>query len=78
MKLKSQNSQDTVKEKGIEFTVTDKEVIEKANGIVQGMSGSPIIQNNKIVGCVTHVSGNNPMTGYGLYIDWMLEMDSQE
>ena len=72
------NSQDTVKEKGIEFTVTDKEVIEKANGIVQGMSGSPIIQNNKIVGCVTHVSGNNPMTGYGLYIDWMLEMDSQE
>lgn len=72
------NSQDEVKEKGIEFKVTDKEVIEKANGIVQGMSGSPIIQNNKIIGCVTHVSGNNPMTGYGLYIDWMLEMDSQE
>ena len=39
------------------------------------MSGSPIIQNNKIVGCVTHVSGNNPIIGYGLYIDWMLEMD---
>lgn len=69
------NDQDSIKEKGIEFTVTDQEVINKANGIVQGMSGSPIIQNNKIVGCVTHVSGNNPIIGYGLYIDWMLEMD---
>ena len=39
------------------------------------MSGSPIIQNDKIIGCVTHVSGNNPMLGYGLYIEWMLEMD---
>ena len=55
------NDQDSIKEKGIEFTVTDQEVINKANGIVQGMSGSPIIQNNKIVGCVTHVSGNNPI-----------------
>ena len=55
--------------------MTYQEVINKANGIVQGMSGSPIIQNNKIVGCVTHVSGNNPIIGYGLYIDWMLEMD---
>ncbi|WP_296878804.1 SpoIVB peptidase S55 domain-containing protein [Thomasclavelia sp.] len=72
------NSQDEIKEKGIEFKVTDNSVIEKANGIVQGMSGSPIIQNDKIIGCVTHVSGNNPITGYGLYIDWMLEMDKQE
>ncbi|WP_294579184.1 SpoIVB peptidase S55 domain-containing protein [uncultured Thomasclavelia sp.] len=72
------NKQDTAMEKGIEFTVTDQEVLKKANGIVQGMSGSPIIQNNKIIGCVTHVSGNNPMTGYGLYIDWMLEMEQQD
>ena len=72
------NSQDEIKEKGIEFKVTDNSVIEKANGIVQGMSGSPIIQNDKIIGCVTHVSGSNPITGYGLYIDWMLEMDKQE
>ena len=41
------NDQDSIKEKGIEFTVTDQEVINKANGIVQGMSGSPIITNNK-------------------------------
>lgn len=71
------NKQDSVKEKGIEFKVTDQNVISKANGIIQGMSGSPIIQNDKIIGCVTHVSGNNPMTGFGLYIEWMLEMDKQ-
>lgn len=71
------NDQETVKEKGIEFKVTDQNVINKANGIIQGMSGSPIIQDDKIIGCVTHVSGNNPMTGYGLYIEWMLEMDKQ-
>ena len=47
-------------------------------GRIQLFIFGDIIQNNKIVGCVTHVSGNNPMTGYGLYIDWMLEMDSQE
>lgn len=71
------NPQDSAKEKGIEFIVTDQDVIKKANGIVQGMSGSPIIQNNKIIGCITHVSGSNPIVGYGLYIDWMLEMDKQ-
>ena len=71
------NNQDTIKEKGIEFKVTDQNVINKANGIVQGMSGSPIIQDDKIIGCVTHVSGNNPMIGFGLYIEWMLEMDKQ-
>ena len=66
-----------IKEKGIEFKVTDQNVIDKANGIIQGMSGSPIIQDDKIIGCVTHVSGNNPMTGFGLYIEWMLEMEKQ-
>ena len=71
------NDQDSVKEKGIEFKVTDQNVIDKANGIIQGMSGSPIIQDDKIIGCVTHVSGNNPMTGFGLYIEWMLEMEKQ-
>ena len=53
----------------VEFKVTDQAVTKQANGIVQGMSGSPIIQNDKIIGCVTHVSGNNPMLGYGLYIE---------
>jgi len=52
--------------------VTDKELLEKAGGIVQGMSGSPIIQNEKIVGAVTHVLVNKPDVGYGIYIEWML------
>lgn len=71
------NNQDLIKEKGIEFKITDQDVIKETNGIIQGMSGSPIIQNDKIIGCVTHVSGNNPIIGFGLYIDWMLEMDKQ-
>lgn len=65
--------QETSKEKGITFELIDKEIIKKTNGIVQGMSGSPIIQNNKIIGCVTHVNKSNGLIGYGLYIDWMLE-----
>ena len=52
--------------------VTDKKLIERAGGIVQGMSGSPIVQNGKFVGAVTHVFINDPLRGYGLYADWML------
>ena len=52
--------------------VTDKKLIEKTGGIVQGMSGSPIIQNDKIVGAVTHVFLNDSTKGYGVYIDWMM------
>ena len=56
------------------FTVkiTDPALIEKTGGIIQGMSGSPIIQNGKIVGAVTHVLINDPATGYGIFIDNML------
>ena len=46
---------------------------QKTGGIFQGMSGSPIIQNGKLVGAVTHVLINKPDVGYGIYIDWMLE-----
>ena len=53
--------------------VTDKELLERTGGIVQGMSGSPIIQNGKLVGAVTHVLINKPDVGYGIYIDWMLK-----
>jgi len=57
--------------------VTDKNLLERTGGIVQGMSGSPIIQNNRIIGAVTHVFVNNPEKGYGIYIEWMLsECDS--
>jgi stage IV sporulation protein B len=52
--------------------VTDKTLIEKTGGIVQGMSGSPIIQNGKIVGAVTHVMVGDPTTGYGIFIENML------
>lgn len=52
--------------------VTDKDLISKTGGIVQGMSGSPIIQNNKLIGAVTHVFVNNPTKGYGIFIENML------
>lgn len=52
--------------------VTDKSLIEKTGGIVQGMSGSPILQNGNIVGAVTHVFVNNPTKGYGIFIENML------
>lgn len=54
------------------FRVTDKELLNKTGGIVQGMSGSPIVQNNKIIGAVTHVFVNDPTKGFGIYLDWML------
>ena len=52
--------------------VTDKALISKTGGIIQGMSGSPIIQNGKLVGAVTHVLINDPTTGYGIFIENML------
>ncbi len=52
--------------------VKDKKLIEKTGGIVQGMSGSPIIQNGKLVGAVTHVMINDPTVGYGIFIENML------
>ena len=64
--------QDQPGSKSMLIKVTDKELLEKTGGIVQGMSGSPIIQNGKIIGAVTHVLINKPDVGYGIYIDWML------
>ena len=60
-------------EKSFVIRITDKELLEMTNGIIQGMSGSPIIQNNKIVGAVTHVFMNDPTKGYGIYIEWVFE-----
>lgn len=59
--------------KGLEFEVTDKKLLKSCGGIVQGMSGSPIIQNNRIIGAVTHVFVNNPKKGYGIFAEWMVE-----
>lgn len=53
--------------------VTDEELLSKTGGIIQGMSGSPIIQNGKLVGAVTHVFVNSPEKGYGIFIDNMLK-----
>jgi len=58
--------------KGLVIKVTDPRLLEKTGGIVQGMSGSPIIQNGRLIGAVTHVFVNDPTTGYGVHIEWML------
>ena len=61
------------KMKEITIEVTDKELLKKTGGIVQGMSGSPIIQDGKLIGAVTHVFVNNPEKGYGILAETMLE-----
>lgn len=65
--------QDSPEDKSMVIRVTDKKLLEESGGIVQGMSGSPIIQNDRIVGAVTHVFVNDPQRGYGIFIEWMLE-----
>lgn len=67
------NFQSSSSEKSMVIKITDKDLISKTGGIVQGMSGSPIIQNGKLIGAVTHVFVNDPTKGFGIYIDWMLE-----
>ena len=64
---------ETPKIKNITFKITDEELLNETGGVVQGMSGSPIIQNNKIIGAVTHVIIDNPENGYGIFITTMLE-----
>ncbi|WP_051931524.1 SpoIVB peptidase [Clostridium sp. KNHs214] len=59
--------------KSMVIRITDKRLLNSTGGIIQGMSGSPIIQNNKVVGAVTHVLVNKPDVGYGIYIEWMLK-----
>lgn len=59
--------------KNMRIKVTDERLIEESGGIVQGMSGSPIIQNNRIIGAVTHVLVNDPTRGYGIFIENMLD-----
>ena len=55
------------------LTVTDKQLLSMTGGIVQGMSGSPIVQNGKVVGAVTHVLVKDSTKGYGIFIENMLE-----
>lgn len=69
-------------QKGMILRVTDERLLEKTGGIVQGMSGSPILQDGRIIGAVTHVYLSDATQGYGMYIEWMLEksdaMDASE
>ena len=65
--------QDKPGPKSMVIKVIDEELLEKTGGIVQGMSGSPIIQDDKLIGAVTHVLINKPDVGYGIYIEWMLK-----
>ena len=65
------NYQNYSNDKSMVIRVTDLDLINKTGGIVQGMSGSPIIQNGRLVGAVTHVFVNDPTKGFGVYLDWM-------
>ena len=60
-------------QKNFVIKITDKRLLDTTGGIVQGMSGSPIIQNGKLVGAVTHVLVNDPTKGYGIFIENMLK-----
>ena len=66
------NYQKKANDKSLVFRVKDKRLLSLTGGIVQGMSGSPIMQNGKIVGAVTHVFLADPTKGYGVYVDWMV------
>jgi len=73
IEIESISEQSEPSDKSMVIKVTDEELINECGGIVQGMSGSPIIQNDRIVGAVTHVFVNDAQRGYGLFIEWMLE-----
>ncbi len=64
-------------EKGMVIRITDENLLSKTNGIIQGMSGSPIIQNDKIIGAVTHVFVQDPTKGYAIFIENMLSQENQ-
>ena len=64
--------------RGIVVEITDERLLSTTGGIVQGMSGSPILQDGRLVGAVTHVFVNDPKKGYGVYIEWMLGVAAQQ
>ncbi len=73
-KIYKENNYDN---KSMQIKVTDERLLEKTGGIIQGMSGSPIIQNGKFVGSVTHVLVNNPQEGYAVFGDIMLKQSKE-
>ncbi len=65
-------------DKSFIIRIVDKELLSLTNGIIQGMSGCPIIQNNKLVGAVTHVFMNDPTKGYGIYAEWLFDENTRK
>lgn len=70
LKVKKQSDPDS---KGMVIRITDPELLSKTGGIVQGMSGSPVVQDGRLVGAITHVFVNDPSKGYGVFAEWMLK-----
>ncbi|MBR1815726.1 MAG: SpoIVB peptidase [Lachnospiraceae bacterium] len=66
------NYDESAGSKSLEIKITDAELLSMTDGIVQGMSGTPIIQNNRLVGAITHVFVNDSTKGYGIFIEYML------
>ena len=77
IKILKTDSSKRNKRQGIMFEIKDGELLRMTGGVVQGMSGSPVIQNGRIVGAVTHVLINDPTRGYGIFIENMLEAAEQ-
>ena len=59
--------------KSFVIEITDKKLIQRSGGIIQGMSGSPVIQDGKLIGAITHVLVDNPICGYGISVQNMLK-----
>ncbi len=78
IEIQSINYNESTKTKNIIIKITDSELLSRTNGIVQGMSGSPIIQNNRLVGAVTHVFVNEPQKGYGIFAENMIDDFNKE
>ena len=71
------NKENNYNNKSMLIKRTDEKLIEKTGGIIQGMSGAPIIQNGKFVGAITHVLVNNPTEGYAVFGDIMLKQSKE-
>ncbi|MDR1774471.1 MAG: PDZ domain-containing protein [Clostridioides sp.] len=71
IEIVSIDNQTKPKAKSFKIKITDEKLLKLTGGIVQGMSGTPIIQNDKIIGAISHAVENDPSLGYGLFIQWM-------
>ena len=73
VEITSVNQNGLAGQMGMVVQITDKRLLESTGGIIQGMSGSPIIQDGKLIGAVTHVFVKDPTKGYGIFLETMLE-----